>query len=91
MNKECTDSLISSSGINPDVDDNHKSYLQRMCEDFVNRMCNMIDQAVKERKATDKPLIQEILHHIGFCQTKCELFHGREESLEVKNIIVVNR
>ena len=55
-----------------------------MCDDFVNGMCSMIDQSVKERKSTDEPLVQEVLQHISFCQTKCELFHGREESLEVK-------
>ena len=56
-----------------------------MCDDFVTGMCNMIDQSVAERQSTDEPLVQEVIQHISFCQAKCELFHGREESLEVKN------
>lgn len=56
-----------------------------MCDDFVTSMCNMIDQSVSQRRSADEPLVQELLQHISFCQTKYELFHGREDSLEVQN------
>ena len=71
------------SGINPDKDEKHNAYLQKMCNDFVTCMCNMIDTSVSERRSTDEPVVQEVIQHISFCQGKCEMFHGRGESLEV--------
>ena len=65
------------------MDPKHRSYLQAMCDDFVTSMCKMIDKSVSERRSSDEPLVQEVIQHITFCQTKCEMFHGREKPLEV--------
>ena len=54
-----------------------------MCDDFVSAMRKMIDTSVSERRSFDEPLVQEVIQHITFAQTKCEMFHGREEPLEV--------
>ena len=70
-------------GINPDDNNEHKEYLEKMCEDFVNIMIEMIDKAVAERKKVDDPVVEECMQQIRFCQAKCEGFHGREDTLEV--------
>lgn len=54
-----------------------------MCADFVSHMIQMIDKSVAEKKKIDDTLVEECMQHIRFCQTKCESFHGREETLEV--------
>jgi len=61
----------------------HKKYLNRMKEEFVERLCKMIQSAVDSRKETHSELTNEITEHILFCQNKCKNFHGREETLKV--------
>ena len=77
------------SGINPDVDAKHRSYLQTMCDDFVSAMCKMIDTSVSERRSSDEPLVQEVIQHITFAQAKCEMFHGCGEPLEVGSLFML--
>ncbi|XP_061197445.1 NACHT and WD repeat domain-containing protein 2-like [Saccostrea echinata] len=69
---------INSS--NPD----HKKYLSKMTSDFTTRMCSMIQEAIEERRKSEKgdSLIQEIINHTSFCKTKLENFHGREKAQE---------
>ncbi|XP_062592194.1 NACHT and WD repeat domain-containing protein 2-like [Saccostrea cucullata] len=62
----------------------HKEYLIKMTSDFTTRMCSMIQEAIEERRKSEKAdsLIQEIINHTSFCKTKLENFHGREKAQE---------
>jgi hypothetical protein len=46
-------------------------------------MIGMVEKSVAEKEKLNDSLIEECLQHIRFCQSKCEGFSGREETLEV--------
>ena len=55
-----------------------------MSADFTEKMIGMIDSAVRKKSTKEDRVVDECLQHIKFCQIKCQNFHGREETLEVK-------
>ncbi|KAL5015965.1 hypothetical protein ScPMuIL_005554 [Solemya velum] len=74
----------SDGGIDPDKNRQHRTYLTKVTSELEARLTSMIDDAIKEKitaKVND-PLFLEVLQHTKFCQTKCESFHGRAETLK---------
>ncbi|XP_060597775.1 NACHT domain- and WD repeat-containing protein 1-like [Ruditapes philippinarum] len=72
----------SATGIDPNSSEEHKTYLESMCNDFVHHMIGMVEKSVAEKEKVTDPLIEECLQHIRFCQSKCEGFTGRGETLK---------
>ncbi|KAK3583746.1 hypothetical protein CHS0354_022778 [Potamilus streckersoni] len=60
----------------------HKKYLKDFNDDFVVMIKNMIETALRKKQTNSDTLLEEVFQHVRFCQKKCELFHGREESLK---------
>ncbi|XP_053376600.1 NACHT domain- and WD repeat-containing protein 1-like [Mercenaria mercenaria] len=71
-----------SGGIDPDGSEEHRKYLESLSNGFVEHMTGMIDKSIAEKEKVNDPLIEECIQHIRFCQSKCEGFAGRKETLE---------
>ncbi|XP_077984718.1 NACHT domain- and WD repeat-containing protein 1-like [Glandiceps talaboti] len=73
----------ADEGINPEDITDHKKYINKLCDDFENTIRDKISAGITERAQSDimDPLYEEVTQHVAFCQTKCELFHGREDTL----------
>ena len=71
-------------GIDPSVG-THKNYLDQLCEDFENKLKDMITESITEHKTaeTDNVLYAEVVQHTLFCKKKIEVVYGREPTLEV--------
>ena len=71
-------------GIDPSVGA-HKNYLDQLCEDFENKLKDMITKSIAEHKTaeTDNFLYAEVVQHTLFCKKKIEVVYGREPTLEV--------
>ena len=70
-------------GIDPTAHPEHKAYLQKFCNSFIEDMSDMIAKALLQKQE----LIQmsnyysdyeETIHHLKFCVAKCEAFCGQE-------------
>lgn len=74
----------TSEGINPDASAEHAQYLETLCTDVYTVLTSMIQEAIKEKEASEKEdsLIEEILQHALFCQRKGLACQGREEFLQ---------
>jgi len=74
------------SGIDPTVD-MHKKYIDRLCEDFENKMKEMISKSIEEHKVaeTENVLYVEVVQHTMFCKKKVEVVYGRKSTLKVLN------
>ena len=74
----------TNDGINPDASVEHAQYLETLCTDVYNVLTDMIQEAIKEKEASEKedPLLEEILHHALFCQKKGLACQGRDEFLQ---------
>ncbi|XP_041349492.1 NACHT and WD repeat domain-containing protein 2-like [Gigantopelta aegis] len=74
----------SPSGIDPDENDEHKTYLNKLCQDFEYKLSAMIDDAIqtREKAKLDDPHIEEVVQHTLFCQEKCRAFQGRNDTLK---------
>ena len=72
------------SGIDPSVD-MHKNYLNQLCEDFENKLRDLITEGIAEHKVaeTDNFLYVEVVQHTLFCKKKIEVVYGRESTLKV--------
>jgi len=73
-------------GIDPE-DPEHKEYLEKFLETFYSLIIEMVDRAALEENQfrsslRENPVFEEILSHLSFCQSKCETFHGRKETLK---------
>ncbi|XP_022103450.1 NACHT domain- and WD repeat-containing protein 1-like isoform X2 [Acanthaster planci] len=70
------------SGIDP-THPVHARYLDNICTRFREGIKGMIDRSLEQRsKVKNKAaaaLYEELLHHAKFCETKCSVFHGRQE------------
>lgn len=75
--------FLSILGLDPKSAE-HSKYLSTLSEEFVEKMCSMIHDAVQKKKRADGPLVEEIVQHVQFCQEKCRNFHGREDVLKVE-------
>jgi len=73
--------------------DFHLPYLDRFCENFVNRMKWMVDEGLRKRTGSflftaGQELGLEVLHHASVAVTKSRVFCGREDVLRcIKNYI----
>ncbi|XP_045212692.2 uncharacterized protein LOC123563752 [Mercenaria mercenaria] len=82
------------NGVNPEENEEHSIYIKQFCLDFITDCKNLIDKAGEE----NENLIQmsnyytdyaETIHHLKFCQSKCESFCGQEKVLQAaKNYIL---
>lgn len=74
----------TSDGINPDASAEHAQYLEKLCTDVYNVLTDMIQEAIKEKEASEKEdsLVEEILQHALFCQRKGLACQGRDEFLQ---------
>ena len=75
-------------GVDPEVHVDHISYLEKFCADFINDMCEMISQALLQKKEMIQMSnyysdYEETVHHLKFCVAKCETFCGQ------KNVSVI--
>ncbi|GFR71651.1 NACHT and WD repeat domain-containing protein 1 [Elysia marginata] len=75
----------SNEGISPDSNPSHREYLTKLCQDAEQRLRSLCQRAFTQRARTSTrdPLFQEALQHVTFCQSKCESFHGRADSLKL--------
>ncbi|XP_052260576.1 uncharacterized protein LOC127864730 [Dreissena polymorpha] len=74
---------VGREGIKPDFSEEHRKYLARLCNDFVDNMISLVTKAIRNRKLLHDRLTEECLQHIRLCQDMCAEFHGRTETLEV--------
>lgn len=69
----------------------HVDYINNFCKDFYEHVIQLIEKAIDTRKRRVKgyhSTFDEILHHLHFCEKKCALFCGQENTLtRVKNIL----
>lgn len=74
----------TSDGINPDASAEHAQYLEKLCTDVYDVLTDMIQEAIKEKEASEKEdsLVEEILQHALFCQRKGLACQGRDEFLQ---------
>ncbi|KAL5018770.1 hypothetical protein ScPMuIL_004492 [Solemya velum] len=74
----------------------HRKYLSSLYEDFITGVLCLIDNAVDRREIRIKTAnyyssYLEILHHLQFCNQKCETFCGQTETLQlIKSLILDN-
>ncbi|KAK3090305.1 hypothetical protein FSP39_010788 [Pinctada imbricata] len=74
-------------GINPKLHKDHEMYLDQFCKELYSGVVNLTENAVlrqqnKIRYSEYYSEYQEVLHHLHFCQVKCETFCGREDVLQ---------
>lgn len=67
--------------------DFHQPYLDSFCENFVDRMKEMIDAGLRKTKGSflfysGQELGLEVLHHASMAVTKSQIFCGREDVLQ---------
>ena len=72
------------SCIDPKNNEEHLTYIDRLCEDFYEVLIDMINKGIEERKRTDldDPLVKEISLHTTTCQDKARFFYGRKDVLD---------
>ncbi|XP_070560212.1 NACHT domain- and WD repeat-containing protein 1-like [Ptychodera flava] len=75
----------TDKGIDPDEVPEHRKYIDSLCEDFEENMRERILAGMTDREDSNisDPLFEEVIQHVAFSQKKCEVFHGREETLEL--------
>ncbi|XP_070561115.1 NACHT domain- and WD repeat-containing protein 1-like [Ptychodera flava] len=75
----------TDQGVNPDSVIEHREYINQLCEDFEIKMRDDILQGITEHEQSDlfDPLHEEVIQHVAFAQSKCKVFHGREETLKL--------
>ncbi|XP_070554535.1 NACHT domain- and WD repeat-containing protein 1-like [Ptychodera flava] len=73
----------SNSGIDPMNVVEHRKYIENLCEDFENHIKAGVLDGIAERAKSDitDPLYEEVSQHVTFCQNKCEMFQGRQNTL----------
>ena len=85
------------SGIDPGASGEHRSYLNKFCEDFYSDIKNMMESVDDERELRRKVFrkvrfyrnYNEVLHHLHFCNIKSRTFCGQENILgSVKEYIL---
>ncbi len=67
----------------------HSSYLNTFCTDFIADMKRLIDGSNLTGKHI-QTCCQEVLHHASFAQRKCELFHGRTKEVSAIKEYLIN-
>ncbi|EDO34994.1 predicted protein, partial [Nematostella vectensis] len=82
-NVKTYDVTWSRDGISPNLNNEHRAYIERMCEDVQIVLQHLITNAIERRNSSEvtDPMFEEALQHLSFCQSKCEQFYGREDVL----------
>ena len=75
-----------AGGIDPEVHKDHREYLNNFCADIYYGLTDMIETAQKDQRNLIRTSemysdYHEVLHHLHFCNMKCETFCGREDVL----------
>lgn len=70
--------------ISPKESEEHKAFIDQLCQDFHETLIDMINKGIEEKKegAIDDDLVKEISLHSTTCQDKSRVFHGREAILD---------
>ncbi|XP_032230654.2 NACHT domain- and WD repeat-containing protein 1 isoform X2 [Nematostella vectensis] len=93
-NVKTYDVTWSRDGISPNLNNEHRAYIERMCEDVQIVLQHLITNAIERRNSSEvtDPMFEEALQHLSFCQSKCEQFYGREDVLlSCRLILSVNK
>jgi WD40 repeat protein len=82
-------------GINPETHRDHKDYVRQLCYHLIEDVTDLIDKARKGqnelvRNSEYYTDYQEVLHHLHFCNLKCETFCGREDVLQKAKDYILN-
>ncbi|XP_052261935.1 uncharacterized protein LOC127865910 isoform X2 [Dreissena polymorpha] len=83
-------------GVSPEQSTQHKDYLARFCKDFIKDCTHLIDIAWQEVSQIPIKLSNyysdyvETIHHLSFCNMKCESFAGQEEVLDKARAYILN-
>ena len=77
------------TGINPEVHEEDKQYLDKFCGDFISDCSAMIEKAgpvnaIPINTSNYYTDYHETIHHLKFCLTKCESFFGQEDVCTLK-------
>jgi WD40 repeat protein len=78
-----------ANGVDPEKHEEHREYINDFCSGFaedvrwliLEHRRNLEKKAAKYGK-TLGPLLSEVHHHLRFCNTKCEIFYGREDEMK---------
>ena len=73
-------------GIDPEKFPEHQAYIMQFCNHFLNQVTALIMQGIDQREAKIRQrewytLYNEALHHLRFCNSKCESFCGQDDIL----------
>ncbi|XP_076445390.1 NACHT domain- and WD repeat-containing protein 1-like [Babylonia areolata] len=73
-------------GIDPEKFPEHEQYISQFCSTFLSRVSSLINQGLDQRQAKVRQRewytrYNEVLHHLRFCNSKCESFCGQDEVL----------
>ncbi|XP_077979004.1 NACHT and WD repeat domain-containing protein 2-like [Glandiceps talaboti] len=60
----------------------HSKSVENLCENFQSRLEEMIRRGIAEKEQMNDGLYEEVIQHARFCQQKCEVFHGRHDTLK---------
>ncbi|EDO37261.1 predicted protein, partial [Nematostella vectensis] len=72
----------TKKGIDP-TNDEHRQYLNTFCRDFQRVLETKITQSISENTSSEieSPIYEEVVQHMMFCQSKLDMFHGRQAVL----------
>ncbi|KAL8575770.1 hypothetical protein ACOMHN_004957 [Nucella lapillus] len=73
-------------GIDPEKFPEHKQYVSQFCSHFLSKVTSLINEGLDQRQAKIRQRewytqYNEVLHHLRFCNSKCESFCGQDEVL----------
>ena len=74
-------------GIDPEKFPDHQQYIMQFCSHFLDKVTDLIVQGIDLRVAKIRQrewytLYNEALHHLRFCNSKCESFCGQDDVLK---------
>ena len=64
-------------------DEEHHTYMDSLCEDFQNRLEDMIQAGIDNHHEVHDKVYSEVVTHTLFRDSKVERFHGREQTVKV--------
>lgn len=73
------------NGIDTHASEEHHQYIERLCHDFLKKMTDCIEKAMKERKNStlDDKLFEEVAQHALCCRQLCSSLHDHSKSLDM--------
>ena len=80
-------SFVTHAAIDPVSCSQHKTYIDKLCENFESTLKEKISNGINKRSRTlgESSLVEEISQHAVFCQTKIKMFHGRQNLMDVRD------